>query len=87
METSIGLEDRGVIAPGMKADLNLIDLDALTIHPPENVYDLPASGRRLIQKIEGYKATVQSGQITYQDGEPTGALPGKLLRGPQPATA
>ena len=80
-----GMEDRGVLAPGMKADLNVIDLDALTIHAPEMVYDLPAGGRRLIQKIDGYRYTVQSGEVTYEDGVPTGALPGKLVRGPQPA--
>jgi N-acyl-D-amino-acid deacylase len=49
------------------------------------VYDLPAGGRRLIQKIDGYRYTVQSGEVTYEDGVPTGALPGKLVRGPQPA--
>ena len=70
---------------GKKAALNLIDLEALTVQPPETVYDLPANGRRLIQQIGGDGATVQSGQITYEDGVPTGALPGKLLRGPQPA--
>jgi N-acyl-D-aspartate/D-glutamate deacylase len=80
-----GMNDRGVLAPGMKADLNVIDFDALLIHAPEMVYDLPAEGRRLIQKIDGYRYTVQSGEITYEDGVPTGALPGKLIRGPQPA--
>jgi N-acyl-D-aspartate/D-glutamate deacylase len=80
-----GMEDRGVIAPGMKADLNVIDFEALHIHAPEMVYDLPAEGRRLIQKVDGYRYTVCSGEIIYEDGEPTGALPGKLVRGPQPA--
>jgi N-acyl-D-aspartate/D-glutamate deacylase len=80
-----GMQDRGVLEPGMKADLNVIDFDALHIHPPEMVYDLPASGKRLIQKIEGYRYTVQSGEVTFEDGQPTGALPGKLIRGPQPA--
>jgi N-acyl-D-amino-acid deacylase len=80
-----GMEDRGVLAPGMKADVNVIDMDALHIHAPEMVYDLPADGKRLIQKIDGYRYTIQSGEVTYDDGVPTGALPGKLVRGPQPA--
>jgi N-acyl-D-aspartate/D-glutamate deacylase len=80
-----GMEDRGVLAPGMKADVNVIDFDALHIHTPEMVYDLPADGKRLVQKIDGYKYTIQSGEITYADGTPTGALPGKLVRGPQRA--
>ena len=80
-----GLEDRGVLAAGMKADVNVIDLDALHIHAPEMVYDLPAEGRRLIQKVDGYRYTIKSGEVIYQDGRPTGALPGKLLRGPQRA--
>jgi N-acyl-D-aspartate/D-glutamate deacylase len=79
-----GMEDRGVIAPGMKADLNVIDFENLHIHTPEMVYDLPAKGRRLIQKVDGYRYTVCSGQVTYEDGVPTDALPGKLVRGPQP---
>jgi N-acyl-D-aspartate/D-glutamate deacylase len=80
-----GLEDRGLLAPGMKADVNVIDFERLHIHAPEMVYDLPADGRRLVQRVDGYKATVQSGAVTYEDGEPTGALPGRLVRGPQPA--
>jgi N-acyl-D-aspartate/D-glutamate deacylase len=80
-----GMQDRGVIAPGMKADLNVIDFDALHIHAPEMVYDLPAEGRRFVQKIDGYDYTVQSGEVTYEGGRPTGALPGKLVRGPQAA--
>ncbi len=79
-----GLEDRGVIAPGMKADLNVIDFEALHIHAPEMVYDLPAGGRRLVQKIDGYRYTIQSGEVTFEDSQPTGALPGRLIRGPQP---
>jgi N-acyl-D-aspartate/D-glutamate deacylase len=82
-----GLEDRGRIAPGMKADLNVIDFDALHIHPPRMAYDLPAGGRRLVQQVDGYDTTVQSGQVTFRQGEPTGALPGRLVRGPQPAPA
>jgi N-acyl-D-aspartate/D-glutamate deacylase len=79
------LEDRGLLVPGMKADVNVIDFERLHIHAPEMVYDLPAEGRRLVQRIDGYKATIQSGLVTYEDGEPTGALPGRLVRGPQPA--
>jgi N-acyl-D-aspartate/D-glutamate deacylase len=80
-----GMEDRGVLAPGMKADLNVVDFDALHIHAPEMVHDLPASGRRLIQKVDGYRYTICSGEVIYEDGEPTGRLPGKLIRGPQAA--
>ena len=82
-----GMQDRGVIAPGMKADLNVIDFEALHIHAPEMVYDLPAAGRRLIQKVDGYRYTVCSGEVTFEDGQPTGALPGRLVRGPQEAPA
>ncbi len=78
-----GMDDRGVLAPGMKADVNVIDFDALHIHAPEIVYDLPADGRRLIQKVDGYRYTICSGEVIYEEGEPTGALPGKLVRGPQ----
>lgn len=77
--------DRGVIAQGMKADLNVIDLDALAIEPPRMSYDLPAGGKRLLQTSRGYRATVLSGQITYRDGVATNRLPGKLLRGAQAA--
>jgi N-acyl-D-amino-acid deacylase len=82
-----GMQDRGVLAPGMKADVNVINFEDLHIHAPEMVYDLPAEGRRLIQRIDGYRYTVCSGQVTFEDGKPTGALPGKLVRGPQPAPA
>ncbi|MBS0491770.1 MAG: amidohydrolase family protein [Proteobacteria bacterium] len=80
-----GLNDRGVIAPGMKADLNVIDFDALQIHAPEMVFDLPADGRRLVQRASGYRATVVDGVITFEHGEATGEMPGKLIRGPQAA--
>ncbi len=80
-----GMEDRGVLEPGMKADLNVIDFERLHIHAPEMVYDLPAEGKRLIQKVDGYRFTIVSGEVIYEDGKPTGALPGKLVRGPQPA--
>jgi len=82
-----GLEDRGIIAPGMKADLNLIDLEALHLHPPEMVYDLPKSGRRIIQRVDGYLKTLVNGEIIYDNGIATGALPGKLIRGPQTPAA
>jgi N-acyl-D-aspartate/D-glutamate deacylase len=82
-----GMLDRGLLAPGMKADVNVIDWGRLHIHAPEFVYDLPADGRRLIQKVDGYRYTIQTGAVTYEDGEPTGALPGRLVRGPQPAPA
>jgi N-acyl-D-aspartate/D-glutamate deacylase len=80
-----GLHDRGVLAPGMKADVNVIDLDGLRLHPPEMVFDLPAGGRRLVQRVDGYKFTVVGGEVTFEDGKQTGAMPGKLIRGPQPA--
>ncbi len=80
-----GLHDRGLLAPGMRADVNVVDFERLHLHAPEAVRDLPAAGRRLVQRVDGYKATVQSGQLTYQDGVATGVLPGKLIRGPQAA--
>jgi N-acyl-D-aspartate/D-glutamate deacylase len=80
-----GLNDRGVIAPGMKADVNVIDFDRLRILAPEMVFDLPADGRRMIQKAEGYRATIVSGVVTFENGEATGEMPGKLIRGPQAA--
>jgi N-acyl-D-aspartate/D-glutamate deacylase len=76
-----GFEDRGTLEVGMKGDLNVIDHDALHIDAPEMVNDLPASGRRLIQRAHGYRATVCAGEVTFEDGEPTGARPGKLVRG------
>jgi N-acyl-D-aspartate/D-glutamate deacylase len=78
---AIGLRDRGVIAPGYKADINVIDYDRLQLRPPEVVYDLPSGGRRLVQRTDGYVATIVSGVPVYRDGEPTGALPGRLVRG------
>ncbi len=78
---AVGLNDRGLIAPGMKADLNVIDYDALTLFAPRTVHDLPAGGKRLRQLAKGYVATIVNGIITYRDGEPTGALPGRLVRG------
>jgi len=82
---TVGLYDRGLVMPGYRADLNVIDYDRLTLKRPEVAYDLPGGGRRLIQRAEGYVATLVAGQVTYRDGEPTGALPGRLLRGAQTA--
>ena len=82
---ALGLHDRGLVAPGYRADLNVIDYDKLSLKPPAVAYDLPAGGRRLVQRAEGYVATIVAGQVTYRDGEPTGALPGRLLRGSQSA--
>jgi N-acyl-D-aspartate/D-glutamate deacylase len=75
-----GLNDRGVIAPGMRADLNLIDFDALQVQMPEVIYDLPAGGKRLVQRADGYRHTFCAGVETLRNGEPTGALPGGLIR-------
>jgi N-acyl-D-aspartate/D-glutamate deacylase len=78
---AVGLHDRGVVAEGMKADLNVIDFDHVRCEAPIMAYDLPAGGKRLLQGARGYRATVVDGQVTYRDGEPTGALPGRLVRG------
>ena len=77
---AIGLFDRGLITTGLKADI--IDLDRLKLRPPHMISDLPAGGRRLVQDAEGYVATIKNGIVTYRDGVPTGALPGRLLRNP-----
>jgi len=79
----VGWLDRGVIAPGYVADVNVIDFGALGCRAPHLVNDLPAGGRRLMQEATGYRYTVKSGTVTFEDGEHTGALPGTLLRGPQ----
>ncbi|MFY0614307.1 MAG: amidohydrolase family protein [Hyphomicrobiaceae bacterium] len=79
----IGLHDRGQIRTGMKADVNVIDYDRLKVHAPKVLYDLPSGGRRLMQETEGYAATIVSGVIVSRDGKATGALPGRLVRGPQ----
>ncbi|MDC8753512.1 D-aminoacylase [Erythrobacter sp. sf7] len=78
-----GLEDRGVIAPGYLADLNVIDMDRLKLGKPWLAFDLPAGGKRLLQKAEGYVATIKNGTVTFRDGTWTGATPGGLIRGPQ----
>jgi N-acyl-D-aspartate/D-glutamate deacylase len=67
----------------MKADLNVIDVEGLRIERPRMVFDLPAGAKRLMQPARGYTATIVSGTQVYRDGEPTGALPGRLVRGPQ----
>ncbi|OHB29796.1 MAG: amidohydrolase [Phenylobacterium sp. RIFCSPHIGHO2_01_FULL_69_31] len=82
---TVGLFDRGVIQAGYRADLNVIDYGRLKLKAPEVAHDLPAGGRRLIQRAEGYTATILAGQVTYRDGTPTDALPGRLLRGGQAA--
>jgi N-acyl-D-aspartate/D-glutamate deacylase len=84
---AVGLHDRGRLAPGYRADLNLIDYDALRIHAPRIVADLPAGGARLKQAADGYRATIVRGEVTYRDGTSSGARPGRLVRGAQPAPA
>ena len=78
-----GLYDRGLLAAGMRADVNVIDFEHLHLHAPQAVRDLPAAGRRLVQRVDGYRFTVVGGEITYDNGVPSGALPGRLIRGPQ----
>ena len=84
---TVGLLDRGVLAPGYRADLNVIDMDRLRVLAPVMVGDLPAGGKRLLQRATGYDATVVAGVPTYRHGEATGALPGQLVRGPQTVPA
>jgi N-acyl-D-aspartate/D-glutamate deacylase len=81
----VGLNDRGLLKAGYKGDLNVIDYDHMRLHPPHVVHDLPAGGRRFMQKADGYVATVVNGQVTYRGGEATSALPGRLIRGAQAA--
>ena len=76
----LGIKDRGVLVEGLKADINVIDFDNLTIHEPEIVNDLPAGGRRLVQKASGYSYTIVSGEVAFKDGEATGKLNGQLIR-------
>jgi N-acyl-D-aspartate/D-glutamate deacylase len=82
---TVGLLDRGVLAPGYRADVNVIDFERLTARRPEMVHDLPAGGKRLVQCADGYVATIVAGEITYENGETRGPLPGRLVRGPQSA--
>ena len=81
----VGLEDRGTLERGMIADVNVIDFDRLKLRPPEMVHDLPAGGRRLVQRADGYIATIKSGEVIFREGEATGLHPGQLLRGPRSA--
>ncbi len=78
---SVGLDDRGALLPGLRADINVVDLDALTVEAPYMAFDLPAGGKRLLQRARGYRHTFVHGVETYRDGEFTGALPGRLVRG------
>ena len=78
-----GFFDRGILAPGYRADINLIDLDRLALGRPRLVWDLPAGGRRLLQSATGYRATICAGQVTLENDTLTGALPGQLVRGSQ----
>src|SRR5437762_2173623 len=75
-----GLADRGRLAPGLRADVNLIDFDGMRMQKPELIHDMPANGRRFVQRVTGYQATVVAGQPIFERGEHTGALPGKLVR-------
>jgi N-acyl-D-amino-acid deacylase len=81
--THAGWQDRGALRPGLLADINVIDFDRLGCRPPRIVHDLPAGGRRLVQDSIGYEYTVKSGAVSFVDGQSTGELPGRLLRGPQ----
>ncbi len=76
-----GLDDRGALLEGLKADINLIDFDRLNLRAPEIVCDFPAGGKRFVQRAEGYKYTIVSGQIVFEDGQATGAMPGRVVRG------
>lgn len=76
----MGLRDRGLLRPGLKADINVLDYDNMRLRRPEIAYDLPAGGKRLVQRTDGFDATIVSGEIVYRNGEATGALPGRLVR-------
>jgi N-acyl-D-aspartate/D-glutamate deacylase len=78
---AVGLRDRGVLEPGMRADINVVDFDGLRLARPELVYDLPAGGKRLVQRVTGYAHTFVAGEETYRAGEWTGATPGRVIRG------
>jgi N-acyl-D-aspartate/D-glutamate deacylase len=84
---AVGLLDRGVLAPGYRADVNVIDTARMHLHRPEIHHDLPAGGRRMLQRVDGYRYTFVAGQETYADGEATDALPGRLIRGAKAAPA
>jgi N-acyl-D-aspartate/D-glutamate deacylase len=76
-----GLSDRGRVVPGSVADINVIDAENLGLHRPEVATDLPGGARRLVQQADGYQYTIKTGEVIFEAGEPTGALPGALLRG------
>jgi len=78
-----GFRDRGRLKPGLRADINLIDFERLRLHQPEIVHDLPAGGRRLVQRVDGYRATLVAGTLIFENGEDTGARPGRLVRNGQ----
>ncbi|RZU00815.1 N-acyl-D-amino-acid deacylase family protein [Rivibacter subsaxonicus] len=82
---TVGLEDRGLVMPGYKADLNVFDPDRLRLHAPEVVHDLPSGGRRLVQRADGYECTIVDGVVVHRRGVPSGSLPGRLVRGPRAA--
>jgi N-acyl-D-amino-acid deacylase len=84
---AVGLKDRGRIAAGYKADVNVIDHDRIRLRAPHVVHDLPAGGRRILQEADGYAATFLNGTMTHRNGRPTGAYPGRVVRGAQPAPA
>ena len=77
---AFGMHDRGQLTDGMIADINIIDFDAMRLHRPEAIFDLPTGGRRLVQRAEGYEATIKTGEVIFNNGVHTGALPGKLVR-------
>ena len=77
------MHDRGELRPGQLADINLIDMKALKLGAPWMAFDLPAGGKRLLQKASGYVMTIKNGEVTFRNGTMTGALPGTLVRGPQ----
>lgn len=84
---AVGLQDRGLLRPGYKADLNIIDFDRVNLGPPRVTYDLPAGGRRVNQSAIGYTATIVNGAVIQREGIATGELPGRLIRGAQPGPA
>ena len=82
-----GLKDRGVLAPGYLADINVINFDRLRLHQPYLANDFPSGAHRLLQRADGYEATIKRGQVTFRNGEHCGVYPGGVVRGPQSARA